>query len=537
MSMIRVNGWGDESRTADVKHNALEMLKSLVGEPRPWESRPVSDLLEGVTEPRAPELPGIITDRLQRFTHSHGQSLPDWVAMRFGHLPRVVDGVVFPESTSDVQELLQLASRRNIVLIPYGGGTSVVGHLTVTEEERPVLSVSMEKMRSMLSLDSESRLATFQTGVLGPDIENALNPRGFTLGHFPQSFEYSSLGGWIATRSSGQQSRHFGRIDELFQGGEVVTPTGPMSLPSFPASAAGPDLRELFLGSEGRLGFLTEATVRVSETPERDDFFAVFFPSWLQGLRFVRQLAVSALPISMIRLSNPLETEINLVLAGHETVMGGLVRYLGLRGIEEKSACMCIIGLIGNKNKVKEARSELKSLLRGGKAVWIGRVFGNAWKKNRFKAPYLRNSLWDLGYAVDTVETAVNWNRVDTTMLAMEQAISSSMSNMDEKALVFSHLSHVYPTGSSIYTTYLFRVGDSPEKTLALWREAKGAVSRAIVAGGGTISHQHGVGTDHADFLTAEKGQLGLELLLAVSRQLDPQNILNPGKLLPVKIR
>jgi alkyldihydroxyacetonephosphate synthase len=385
----------------------------------------------------------------------------------------------------------------------------------------------------LIRLEPENLLASFEAGIRGPDLEKQLQAQGFTLGHYPQSFEYSSLGGWVITRSSGQQSRHYGRIEKLFAGGEVLTPRGPMRLPPFPASAAGPDLRHLLLGSEGRIGVLTEVIVRISRLSQKDDIHAVFFPTWDHAKAGVQELAGSSLQFSMIRLSNSKETRVNLSLAGHGYQKKLLGRYLHLRGISQNNACMCLVGFIGSRSTVKNMRQQAFAILRRHGGISIGKAIGNAWKKNRFRSAYLRNTLWDLGYAVDTLETAVTWNKVDTTMAAIEHSIENSAKTWGERLHVFSHLSHAYSSGSSIYTTYIFRLAETPPESLNRWQKIKQAASQAVVSAGGTISHQHGVGLDHRPYLVSEKGAIGISTLQQVLLHLDPDRRMNPTKLVP----
>ena len=385
----------------------------------------------------------------------------------------------------------------------------------------------------MIDIDTDSLLASFEAGIRGPDLEAHLNQKGFTLGHYPQSFEYSTLGGWVATRSSGQQSRHYGRIEQLFAGGELLTSRGYLQLPPYPASAAGPDLRHLVLGSEGRMGVLTKVVVRISPLPEKDDIYAVFFPSWNNSKQAVQALAASGTRFSMVRLSNPMETATNLALAGHEREIAWLNRYLNFRNISQPEACMCLVGFIGSRKQVRSARSEAFSIFRPFKGVSVGTVIGKAWKKNRFRSAYLRNTLWDLGYAVDTLETAVTWQNVTETVAAIEKSIREALIPWNERVHVFTHLSHVYPTGSSIYTTFVFRLAQTPGETLDRWRALKQAGSKAVVSAGGTITHQHGIGTDHKQYLAAEKGEVGIAALQQIFSYFDPDRRMNPGKLVP----
>ncbi len=247
-----------------------------------------------------------------RLSHARGQSTPDWVALRSGRIPVFPDGVAFPKTEEDVRSLMTYTQKNGAIIIPYGGGTSVVGHINPFKSSRPVLTLSMERMTRLLDLDEFGLTATFEAGVIGPDLEASLKEKGYTLGHYPQSHEYSTLGGWIATRSSGQQSYKYGRIEQMFAGGRMETPRGTLNIPHFPASAAGPDIKELILGSEGRIGIITQAKVKIRHVPEAEEFFGVFFPSWEQGTEAVRKIAQDEIPVSMLRLSNPQETETDI---------------------------------------------------------------------------------------------------------------------------------------------------------------------------------------------------------------------------------
>jgi alkyldihydroxyacetonephosphate synthase len=531
--MKRWNGWGEDTIYMDLPPQGLGILRDLIGEGRIWLDYPLENFIDGMPASRLSPHPLISADPKVRLDHAHGQSLVDWIGLRGGTLQRFPDGVALPHTAQEIQELLQFAAAQNIVVIPYGGGTSVVGHLDVPETDRPVLSLSLECFNRLLSIDTASRLAAFEAGILGPQLEAHLSLKGYTLGHYPQSFEYSSLGGWVVTRSSGQNSRHYGRIDQLFAGGDMQTPRGLMHLPAFPASAAGPDLRQLLLGSEGRMGVLTNVIVKISALPEKDDVYGIFFPSWKQAVEAVQTITGTDIAFSMLRLSNPAETTTTLALAGHERQIAFLVRYLRLRGVSQLEACLCLIGFTGSLKLTKPARRAAFSIVRRHKGICIGKPLGSAWKKNRFNSPYLRNTLWDLGYAVDTLETAITWDKVTSAMQAIEKSLHAAAEPVNERLHVFSHLSHVYPNGSSIYTTIIFRLQETPQKTLEIWRRLKHAASRTIVAAGGTISHQHGVGKDHKGYLEAEKGGLGIDTLKQIFHHLDPDQRMNPDKLLP----
>ena len=532
--MQRWNGWGEDHIYWELPPRGLRILQDLIGEGRNRPDYPLEKFVDRMPTSRLPEHPLISSDPKQRLDHAHGQSLPDWIGLRGGLLQRFPDGVALPTTLEEIQTLLTYAVSNDIVVIPYGGGTSVVGHLEVPKTSRPVLSLSLERFNRLVGLDSASRLATFEAGIRGPQLEHQLNARGYTLGHYPQSFDYSSLGGWVATRSSGQQARHYGRIEQLFAGGKVLTPRGLLSLQPFPASAAGPDLRQFLLGSEGRMGVLAEVIVNISAFPEIDDVYGFFFPSWERAVSAVRTIAGSDIPISMIRLSNPSETMTNLALAGNERQTAFLSRYLRFRGIFEEKACMCLVGFTGSRRVTTSARRAVLSVIRQDKGVCLGKPMGKAWKKNRFQSAYLRNTLWDLGYAADTLETAVTWDKVTPVMNAIENSLHDALTPKDGRIHVFSHLSQIYPSGSSIYTTFIFRLGETPDQTLDTWKRLKQSASNTIVSWGGTISHQHGVGKDHKTYMAAEKGKVGIKVLEQIFDYLDPEQLMNPGKLVPM---
>jgi len=533
--MRRWNGWGDDTISFALAPDALAFLAQRIGGGQGVTDASFAQACAGVTASRLPPHRLVETGAQVRVRHALGQSLPDWLKLRYGRIGAVPDGVAFPESADDVRDLLHYAQRYRVALIPHGGGTSVAGHLTAPEGSQPVLTVSTTRMCRLLHLDRESQLATFGAGVFGPDLEAQLRAHGFTLGHFPQSFEYSTLGGWIVTRSSGQQSLRYGRIEQLFAGGAIETPAGRLDIPTFPASAAGTDLREIVLGSEGRMGILTEATVRVTPVPETEVFHAVFFADWRHAERAVRELAQAKLGLSMLRLSNGVETQTMLALAGHKKLIGLLEAYLALRGCKdgEGGKCMLMIGASGAKAVARGAMAQALRLARKRGGVHIGRKMGDKWKQNRFRNVYLRNAAWEHGYVIDTVETAVDWPRVETTMLAVEAAARQALARHGEMVHTYTHLSHLYAQGASVYTTFVYRLAGDFEEDMARWRTLKGAVSQAIVDCGGTISHQHGVGSDHAPYLQAEKGAAGIAAMAAIFRHFDPQGVMNPGKLLP----
>ena len=532
--MRRWNGWGDDATVATLNADALALLAEVAG--TPMASLPpdatLQNFLNKLPASRLPVHPLITTEATERFKVALGESYPDWLRRRTGAVPPVPDGVAFPESSAQVRELLDAAQANNWMVIPYAGGTSVAGHLDCPLSERPVLSINLSRMNRLLHLDKLSQLATFGAGTPGPLVEAQLRAQGYTLGHFPQSFEYSTVGGWVVTRSSGQQSLRYGRIEQMFAGGRVETPIGTLNLPTFPASSAGPDLREMVLGSEGRFGVLTEVIVRVTPMPEHESFHAIFLPDWDAAEKAVREIVQMKLPLSMLRISNAVETYTNLAMAGHAKQIALLEKYLRWRGCGE-GKCWLTLGTTGDKHTTAHALKAARRVLRKHGAVYCGTGLGAKWAENRFKGPYLRNALWESGYSADTIETAVDWPQVKNCMQAMEAAARETFAAYGEKCHAFTHLSHLYPQGSSIYSTFVWATvpgGFAPN--FERWQNYKAAVSAAIAAHGGTVSHQHGVGRDHAANMPLEKGALGMSALAELCRHFDPKRIMNPGKLL-----
>ena len=528
--MKRWNGWGDSEQSYPLTDDARRFLRERLGEPQPVRDAPLEDALRAVPASR---LTGHAFDTRPdlRLRHTRGQSFPDWLALRAGRPGPFPDAVALPASHEETAAALAAAKRAGAIVIPYGGGTSVVGHLTVPAGDRPVLSLSLERMDQLLELDETAWLARFGAGTPGPQVEAQLARRGYLLGHFPQSYDYSTIGGWVVTRSSGQQSLRYGRIENLFHAGRLATLKGEFRVGAVPASSAGPDLREAVLGSEGRLGVLTEVTARIRPLARREVFHAVFFPSWEQGLSAIRALGQSDIALSMLRLSNEVETETQLALAGHARLIAWLERYLKLRKVGPGKV-MLMLGVTGSTGQVQRGLRDALAVARRHGGVHAGARPGAGWVKNRFRSAYLRNSLWEAGYAVDTMETCLNWPQVTAYMRAVEQAARDAFKADGEHVHAYTHLSHVYRQGCSIYSTFVWRASGDHDRELMRWTRFKRAVSETIVKHGATISHQHGVGADHAPYLAAEKGPLGMDLLRAMAREFDPEGLLNPGTLL-----
>ncbi|WP_435979547.1 FAD-binding oxidoreductase [Psychrobacter sp. DM4] len=537
IEQTRWNGWGNVSINKKVSSHGAKLIKSHIGKTKKLTSVSLQHVLKTVPTSRLPaeltDLDMVSTDQEVRLRHARGQSFPDWIAMHSGDFEVFPDGVAFPESTADVEQLLKLAQEHDLIVIPFGGGTSVVGHINPQKGERPVLTVAMSQMAQLTHLDVESQIATFGAGTQGPAVEAQLDEQGYRLGHYPQSWELSTLGGWIAARSSGQQSLGYGRIEQMFAGGTLVTPQGVLNIADIPASAAGPDLREMMMGTEGRAGIFTTVKMRVQTQPEEELFKVAFLPSWEAGKAVLKQAVQSNIRLSMLRLSNAVETNAHLHLGTSPSQFLAISTYLKARGLSSDKV-MLTYGFSGDKAQNKLAVTQFNKLLKKNGSVTgkITNIMGSVWAHGRFKFPYLRGTLWDKGIMVDTFETATNWNRIDEQMAQMQEAVKTALADEGEEVMAFTHISHVYKQGASLYTTYFFRAAKDHATTLKRWQKIKHAASTSLANGKATISHQHGVGRDHAPYLAAEKGELGLQVTRDMIRSLDPEQLMNPGVLL-----
>ena len=537
IEQTRWNGWGNISINKKVSPHGAKLIKSHIGKTKKLSSVGLQQVLKTVPKSRLPaamtKLATVSIDKEVRLRHARGQSFPDWIAMHSGAFEVFPDGVAFPESTADVETLLMLASEHDLIVIPFGGGTSVVGHINPQKGSRPVLTIAMSKMDQLIDLDTESQIATFGAGTQGPAVEAQLDAQGYRLGHYPQSWELSTLGGWIAARSSGQQSLGYGRIEQMFAGGKLVTPQGVLNIADIPASSAGPDLREMMMGTEGRAGIFTEVKMRVQPQPEEELFKVAFLPNWEAGKEVLRQAVQKNVRLSMLRLSNAVETDAHLHLGTSPSQFLAISTYLKARGLSSDKV-MLTYGVSGDKAQNKLALTQFNKLLKqhGSVTGKITDIMGSVWAHGRFKFPYLRGTLWDKGIMVDTFETATNWNNIDEQMQQMQEAVQNALTDEGENVLAFTHISHVYKQGASLYTTYFFRAAKDHATTLKRWQKIKKAASLSLANGTATISHQHGVGRDHAPYLAAEKGKLGIQVTHDMLKSLDPEHRMNPGVLI-----
>ncbi len=528
----RLDGWGFTGESFPLSAPLLDWLRARLGDAEPF---PAFDPAAfRAPEPAAlPELGCAADDSaLDRLGHSRGRGFPDLVRLRTGTVARLPDAVARPASDGELEALLRAGAEHGLRIVPWGGGTSVTGGVNAPAGEAPVVAADLERLAGLEDFDEASGLATFGAGTRGPPLEAALALRGFTLGHFPQSWELSTLGGWIATRSAGQESLGYGRIEPLVAGLDLSAPAGQLHMPALPASAAGPDLRQLVLGSEGRFGVVTRAVVRVRPLPRRQRVEALLVPDWPSGVEAARALLQEGVPLGLLRVSDAPETEVAMAVGLGHSAFAPVVRgWLRLRGVGPGS-CLVLAGASGTDAEVDAAFEAARTVLRRHGGVWLGKGPGRRWLADRFRHPYLRDALLDLGYATETLETAAPWSRLDALYAAVGEALGATEIAGERPAPVLCHLSHPYRDGASLYFTFFFRCPRDPDAAVERWARFKRRASDAIAAAGGTLSHHHGVGAWHAPWYPREAGELGHAALARVARELDPRGILNPHVLL-----
>lgn len=515
--------WGDPAQAArsELPASALGLVdlafglrdRPAVTDAVPPPSALGADLLDGLRAIVGAE--HVLVDDATRTLRTRGKSTPDLLRARAGDLSDAPDAVVRPDGHAEVEAVLAWAHENRVAVVPFGGGTCVTGGLAARRDGfAGLVSLDLVRMKRLLAVDDVSMTATLQPGLRGPEAEALLAAHGLTLGHFPQSFEHASIGGFAATRSSGQSSAGHGRFDAMVVGLNAATPTGSLDLGSAPATAAGPDLRQLLLGSEGAFGVITSVTVRVRRAPEVTTYEGWRWPSFDAGAEAMRALAQSGLLPTVLRLSDESETAINLA---DPSSIGGA----------DDPGCLMVTGHEGTAAQVASRREAVTVALTELGGTPLGTGPGEKWAQGRFHAPYLRDALLDHGVLVETLETATFWSNRERLYADVRAALTGVLG---EGALVLCHVSHVYETGCSLYFTVAARQGDDP---IAQWQAAKAAASDAMVAAGATITHHHAVGTDHRPWLAAEIGEVGVRLLRAVKAELDPAGILNPGVLIP----
>lgn len=547
-------GWGDPSRAKPVPAAAWAMLKTELGiikRPDSTSPVPLDDVALATSRLTTAQLDSLRTivgddnlsvERADRIKHAGGKGYPDLRRLRDGDASAAPDAVLFPASDNEISDIFDLCAEHGITVVPFGGGTSVVGGVDArpagniaenpTRDSRPVITLDLRRFDS-IDIDEVSHIATLGAGLRGPEADAALARRGLTLGHYPQSHQAATIGGYVATRSAGQSSTGYGRIDDMVIGTRLVTPAGVLDTGRAPASAVGPRLTDLVVGSEGALGIVTSAKLRVSIRPTTKRHSSWAFSSFHDGAKAIRELnqhlGHCMLP-AVCRLSDAEETRVQLGMAGST---GKVIKgYTRARRMSDPS--LGIFVWEGTDDKLLHANQKAcEKIFVANGGVRLPKKIAESWEHGRFSAPYLRDELISHGVLVDTLETATTWSNFENLHDAVSQAIHNVFDELGTPAFVQAHISHVYPTGASLYYTMVAAEARDP---LAQWRQMKSAASKAIIDAGGTISHHHAVGTDHVPQAHDELGALGMRALAAVKAELDPHGVLNRGKLIPLEL-
>jgi alkyldihydroxyacetonephosphate synthase len=544
-------GWGDEgvSFTHRDKPALAPFIKRHLGLDVETEtSRPVAFGDLRIPEPSVdPSLQAALeravgselvsTDPLDRVVHARGKCLRDLVRHRRGDLGRLPEVVVRPGDEDEAAAVLQAAVDADAVLIPFGGGTNISGSLEAPESEtRTVISVDMSSMDRVLEIDEESRLARVQAGVLGPRLEEQLNARGWTLGHFPDSFTHSTLGGWIATRSSGMQSDKYGDVSDLTRAVRVVTPSGTLATRPVPHTSTGPSVREMVLGSEGRLGIITEATVHVHRVPERRTILGYLFPSWAEALAAMREIAASEASPSVTRVSDANETLFSFATRKDPSLLDrlkskALQTYLERRrDFDLEAMCLSFIGYEGTKDHVATQRKLVGKIVSRHGGLCVGSGPGELYDQKKFDTPYIRDYLLDRGAPGDVSETSAPWSALLPLYENVTGAAHRAFDELGVRGYLMCHLSHSYHAGACLYFTFAFKPSGDRD-VLEEYDVVKVAIQQTFVDSGATLSHHHAVGTEHAQWLEEDISEPGVAMLKALFDGVDPGGNLNPGKI------
>lgn len=544
-------GWGEEgvSFLHNDKPGFAEFVRSAIDIDVARDAEPVRDLAQMDVPPpnasseliselqRIAGIPHVKQESLDRVVHAYGKGLRDLVRIRRGDFGRLPDVVVYPGSEDEVVELVRTALSANAVLVAFGGGTNIAGSLEAPRNEnRPVISVDLGRMNVVLGLDEISRLATIQSGALGPEIERQLNRLGWTLGHFPDSFNHSTLGGWIATRSSGMQSDKYGDVADLTRALRVVTPAGVLVTRPVPSSSTGPSVREMILGSEGRLGIITEATVQVHRIPQRRQIYAYLFPAWNSGLKAMTAIAESDASPSVTRISDSNETRFYFATKKREGFIARTKSALSkaylqnIKHFDLSSTCLSFIGYEGANEHVERQKGLVDDIVRRFGGICIGTGPGELYDRKKFDTPYLRDFLLDRGALADVSETSAPWARLEELHHGTMRRANEAFEAIGVRGYLMCHLAHSYHAGACLYFTFAFRPAPGRD-SLEQYDIVKTAIQQAFVDLGGTLSHHHAVGVEHARWLSQDISPAGTALLQTLFTGVDPGRNLNPGKI------
>lgn len=478
----------------------------------------------------------ITDDPKERVIHTYGKGFRDLFRLRSGLATGAPDLVVYPESERDVCLTLRAAAERDIVLIPFGGGSNIAGCLERMDTRRTCVSLDMRRMRRVLAVDRRSFTAQIEAGIFGPDLEEQLGAHGMTLGHFPDSFLHSTLGGWIATRSAGMQSDKYGKIEDMVIALRMVTPEGALETRIVPKSSNGIDVKHLCIGSEGTLGVITEATMRVHALPESREVRGYLFPEFEGGIEAMFDCVSQECMPAMVRLNDPDKTALSLAFrppaSGLTKIVGNLFKtYLRVKGFAQPRSCLMLTAFEGGSRGLSQQLRQAEAIYRKNGAVGLGTGAGKSFEASKYDFPHIRDFLLDRDVTTDVSETATVWNNIATLYQKTSSVLRIEIEKSGVRPWVGCHISHSYTSGASLYFTFGFR--QQAGREMEQYLQVKRAVQQSFMDHGATLSHHHAVGTEHLPWLAADISAVGIEAISAIKQRLDPANIMNPGRLLP----
>ena len=478
----------------------------------------------------------VVDDDEYRVIHAFGRGVRDLVRVRRGQFGRLPDAVVYPGNEADVVAIVNAAVAHDAVVIPYGGGSNIVGALeAVPTETRQVLSIDMGRMNKVLEIDDASSLARIEAGVLGPDMEIQLNAKGWTMGHFPDSFVWSTLGGWIATRSTGMQSDKYGDIADITRGLRMVMDGQVLVLRPLPSSSSGPSVREMVLGSEGRLGIITEAWVNVHRLPPVREIQAYFFPNYDAGLQAMQWITESDAAPSITRVMDANETQFSMANGKKSSRVSHLMtraiqEVMTRKGWDLNEIALGFVGYEGTAVHVRYEKSLVSKIVSRAGGMSVGKGPGVLYDQKKYDIPYIRDFLLDRGIPADVSETATPWGLLKQIHDTTVAAATAAMETAGVQGFIMCHLSHSYHSGACQYFT--FAINDSSEHNMESYDLVKQAIQQSFMDNGGTISHHHGVGEEHSPWLDQDISPAGVFIQRKLFEGVDPDHRFNPGKII-----
>jgi len=478
----------------------------------------------------------ICDSRRERVVHAYGKGFRDLFRMRRGLAEGAPDLVLYPETEQDVLITLRAAAHHDVVVIPFGGGSNIAGCLERGDSRRMVVSLDMRRMRRVLAVDADSFTARIEAGAFGPDLEAQLNHHGLTLGHFPDSFLHSTLGGWIATRSAGMQSDKYGKIEDMVIALRMVTPVGVMATRIVPKSSNGIDVNHLCIGSEGTLGVITEATMRVHPRAESRRTHGYLFPEFEAGIEAMHECVRKECVPSMLRLSDPDKTALSLAFKPPSSRLTQaatkvMKSYLQVKGFDFARACLMLTTFEGSHSSAARQHKQVSAIYRRFGGVDLGPSSGKSFESTKYDFPYIRDFLLDRGITSDVSETSTVWRNIVPLYRATTTALQAAIAESGVKPWVGCHISHTYQSGASLYLTFACKQRDGNE--MPQYLHAKRIVQQSFIDHGATLSHHHAVGTEHLPWLADDISPVGVMAVAAIKAGLDPDNIMNPGRLRP----